>query len=455
MTNRNVTRRRFLGGTLAGLGATAGLGVGGIQQLLAGAPSSDRAWIFCYFGGGWDPLLTLDPRDPTVFTAANVADTRILPGYDQLQDPDNDGMLRQVSADITYGPYIGDLEAHWQDLAVVRGMSMETLGHTGGRRRFITGKSVSGASVRGSSAGTALASLFGATNKIPQLSVGVESFNLDQAAYATALSVNSVPDLLAALRPDATDLGDLEKRQIDQLLAEVAECPDPQRSELWQRAEAARSGVEELVAAGLDSRFDFSGDGPGMAELREHYGIADGNAGVRSAEALGALAVTAVAEGVCRVASIRVANGLDTHGANWATDQGPRQQRGLNIVARMMEDLRSREYADTGESWFDHTTIVCFSEFSRTAMINAQGGRDHSLTNSCLLAGAGIRGGQVIGRSSDVGLRPFPTNLETGLPDEGGELIHPEHIHRALMADAGVEEDVLDLRVEPLNALLG
>ena len=44
--------------------------------------------------------------------------------------------------------------------------------------------------------------------------------------------------------------------------------------------------------------------------------------------------------------------------------------------------------------------------------------------------------------------------LSTGRPDPGGEVLYPEHIYRTLMADVGVEEDVADLRVEPLGALL-
>jgi len=42
-----------------------------------------------------------------------------------------------------------------------------------------------------------------------------------------------------------------------------------------------------------------------------------------------------------------------------------------------------------GDTWLDHTTLFAFSEFARTPMFNQFGGRDHHLTSSCLLAGAG------------------------------------------------------------------
>jgi len=449
-------RRRFLGSTVLG-GLGLGLGLRSFPVALASGDKADRYFIFCYFGGGWDPMLGLDPRDPAVFTNNVVGDTRIHTGYELLQDNDEEfgpDPRVQVAEDVFFGPYIGDLADHWADLAVVRGMSMETLGHGGGRQRFITGKLPSGSSVRGSSATTHLAALLGTDNDIPNLSVNVESYNLDQPAFASALRVGSVPDLLATLRPEGTDLDEEAKRQISQLLADAASCPDAQRSKLLREAEAARAGVDELLHAGLDAQFDFGADSASMANLRTHYGFEGDNTGLRSAEAQGALAVTAITSGISRCATVRVANGLDTHGSNWATDQGPRQRRGFNVIARMIEDLKNREYGQTGESWFEHTTVVGFSEFSRTSRINAQGGRDHALTNACVLAGGNIVGGQIIGRSSDVGLAPFPTSLTTGQPDEAGELIHPEHIHRALLADAGVTEDVMDVRVDPLMALL-
>jgi uncharacterized protein (DUF1501 family) len=449
-------RRSFLGAGLLGLGA-AGMGLRGFPVALA-TGEGDRYFIFCYFSGGWDPILTLDPRDPAVFTDDIVADTRINVGYDRLRDQNREFSADpriQKSDDVIFGPYIGDIADHWQDLVVVRGMSMETLAHSGGRRRFITGKTTSGNSVRGSAATTHFATLLGRGDDIPNLAVNVESFNLDQPAYASALRVAGVPDLLQALRPENTVLNDAAKRQIGQLLADMATCPDSQRSRLLREAEAARAGVEELVQAGLDAQFDFGATGPGMDAVRAHYGMTGtGNNALQSLEAQGALAVTAITSGVSRCVTVRVAGGLDTHGSNWATTQGPNQQRGFNLMARMIEDLKAREYRQTGTSWFDHTTLVAFSEFSRTSRINEGGGRDHALTGACLVAGGNIAGGRVIGRSSDVGLAPYPTNLDTGLPDEEGELIHPEHIHRALLLDAGIAEDVMDVRVEPLTALL-
>ena len=158
-----------------------------------------------------------------------------------------------------------------------------------------------------------------------------------------------------------------------------------------------------------------------------------------------------------RCVSVRVSNGLDPHFDNWESDQGRNQERGFNVVARMVDDLAGREYKGTGRSWLDHTTIIGFSEFSRTPLLNPNGGRDHSLTNACFLLGGGIRGGQVIGASSNLGMQPTAVNLQTGqslsIPGEG-EVILPEHILQTLFHEVGISESNADLRVSPINALI-
>ncbi|MCO4769308.1 MAG: DUF1501 domain-containing protein [Deltaproteobacteria bacterium] len=461
-----ASRRSFLRSSLLAVGGTAGLsaagGLGPVANLANaawfrsdGAPQ--RHYVFVYFSGGWDILLGLDPRDPRDFHSGNLSDTLIQPAYDLLDDEGHWTDVVNTSSGTQFGPYIGDMAQHADKLAVVRGMSMETLTHEAGRRRFITGKVPSGLLARGSSGATWLASRLGADQLVPQISVNVESYNIDQPEYASALKVSNVPDLVRALQPAPSVMGDLEERQIDELLQQAALCPNPQASRMWKGSEEARLGVRAMIEADLASNFDFQANTAEMAALRDHYGIAaSGTAALTSPEAQAAMATTALKKGISRVVSIRAnTQSLDTHYDQWTTDQGPIQERGFNAIARMIEDLGATEYGDTGDSWFDHTTIVAFSEFSRTARLNANEGRDHALTNACMLVGGGIRGGQVIGASSDIGMEPTPTNLATGQPDQGGEIVKPEHIIRSLMVEAGIEDDVADLRVEPLTALFG
>ena len=207
-----------------------------------------------------------------------------------------------------------------------------------------------------------------------------------------------------------------------------------------------------MTAGGFAARFNFGR--PEFAELRSLYGMTNTN---DSVEVRAALAVQAVCSGMSRCVSVEVAGGLDTHFDNWESDQGRNQERGFNVVARMIDDLASREYKGTGRSWLDHTTIVGFSEFSRTPLLNANGGRDHALTNACFLLGGGIRGGQAIGASSDVGMQPTACDLRSGRSvanPNAGEVIRPEHVLQTLFHEVGISEAVADLRVSPISALV-
>ena len=420
------------------------------------AASTDRYFIFCYFSGGWDVLLSLDPRHPAEYNESNLAEFRIQPGWQFLDNPNVE--MVDVGNGVQFGPFIGDLgRIHGDKLCVVRGMSMETLTHEVGRRRFLTGKPPSGLLARGSSAATWLAYSLGAEQPVPNLAVGVETYNSELPTYASGLRVLGVNDLVDTLAASDFDLSPQQNAALDAVLRQYSQCDSFRASPLLVAAEEGRRKAQEMVGGGFDALFGFKANTPDMVALRSHYGFNTSNSattGVLSPAGQAALAVTAITSGLSRVVSITAASGLDTHYDNWTDDQGPRQEAGFNAIARMMEDLAGREFPDgSGDSWLDHTTIVGFSEFSRTPMLNANVGRDHALMNACFLAGAGIQPG-IIGASSNVGMAPQLVDPVTGLVSQDGEIIKPEHVIRALMEDIGVTDDIVDLRVDPLRAAL-
>lgn len=68
-----------------------------------------------------------------------------------------------------------------------------------------------------------------------------------------------------------------------------------------------------------------------------------------------------------------------------------------NAITTLMEELQQR-------GLLSKTLIVLGSEFGRTPKINANAGRDHHPgCFTAMLAGAGIRGGQVIGKTDAIG----------------------------------------------------
>jgi hypothetical protein len=83
---------------------------------------------------------------------------------------------------------------------------------------------------------------------------------------------------------------------------------------------------------------------------------------------------------------------FDTHADNFPTMKKnlPPMDQGISAL---LEDLTDR-------GLLDETLVVCTGEFGRTPSINPNGGRDHwGSVYSTLLAGGGIRGGQVYGSS--------------------------------------------------------
>jgi len=454
--NLSSSRRELLLGGLGAAGLVSFGGLAGPASLAMAsnsATNTDRYFVFCYYSGGWDPLLGIDPKDPDQFPDELRNETLLQLGYDNLAlagtgitnpFPDtHDGVL--------LGPYIGNLADWTHRTAFIRGMSMDTLTHEVGRRRFLTGKSPSGLLARGSSGATWLASLLGAEHPVPNLSARVEAYNVDQPAWATALKVDNVDDLLRALRPGDIDIAPEERDRVQALLDEFRDCHVVGGRPEVANALAAQGSARVLVNEGLDELFDFGSSDPAMVSLRERFDLSPNDLGSPQAQA--AMAVTALTAGISRCVSIEVANGLDTHFDNWETDQGPNQMEGHDVVAALMAELDSIPYQGTGSTWFDHTTIIGFSEFSRTALINANAGRDHSLTGACFVAGGGVKAG-VYGESSSVGLLPQAVDLQSGVVDPNGEVVKPEHILRALLESCGVTDDVADLRVEPYRAIL-
>ena len=448
-----MKRRDFMTSVLgAGFAASNGFSpwVRAAAAAEPGSEASHRYFVFCYFSGGWDILLTLDPRDPIAFGASNVEATRIHAGYELLDDAPEYPIIETACGPMGY--FTGDLFAKYGErIAVVRGLNMETLSHDGGQKRFVTGKAPSGTQARGSSAATWLASKLGQQDIIPNLVSRAMSFNADQPPYASGIKVANVQDLLRAVRPSDPALSPALAAQLDAVLAETALCPGALASPFHQSAAFARVKASQMVSGGIEDTFDFLANTPEMLALREHYGFGNN---LNTGAARIAMAGQAIMSGVSRCVTVNVAGGLDTHDQGWTQNQGPRQMAGFNAITRLAEDLESREYRDTGTSWLDHTTIVAYSEFSRTPRINERVGRDHWLVSASMVMGPDIVGGQVVGKSSDVGMEAVQTDLATGQPSQGGEILKPEHLLQTLFHTVNVTDDPADLRVDPIAALL-
>jgi hypothetical protein len=98
----------------------------------------------------------------------------------------------------------------------------------------------------------------------------------------------------------------------------------------------------------------------------------------------------------------------DTHAQN-----ADRLQDALCPMFDVSFDALMDDLADRG--LLAETLVVVVGEFGRTPRINKQGGRDHwGHVFSMALAGAGIRGGQVIGASDKIGAYPITEPIRGG-----------------------------------------
>ena len=100
-------------------------------------------------------------------------------------------------------------------------------------------------------------------------------------------------------------------------------------------------------------------------------------------------------------------------------------------IALFLTDLQERGLLET-------TSVVIWGEFGRTPRINAKGGRDHwDRTQSVLLAGGGIRPGQVIGATDKTG----------GVPAD--RPVHVQEVFATLYQTLGI--DVNSVKIPDLN----
>jgi len=86
----------------------------------------------------------------------------------------------------------------------------------------------------------------------------------------------------------------------------------------------------------------------------------------------------------------------DTHNANFT--RVPELCEELDAaLSTLLQDLESR-------GMLQETLVVLATEFGRTPEINANDGRDHHAPGfTCLMAGGGVRGGQVWGATDEIG----------------------------------------------------
>lgn len=139
--------------------------------------------------------------------------------------------------------------------------------------------------------------------------------------------------------------------------------------------------------------------------------------------------------------------GWDTHKDNFNILKKSRLPHTDQSVSALLEDLQAR-------GLLDETLVYWTGDFGRTPKINKDAGRDHwPQCQTVLMAGGGVRGGQVYGTSDAIGARPAekpvrPDDITATLFHALGidpETMVYDQLHRPMPISAG----------KPLHTLFG
>lgn len=460
MRNIAINRRQLLEAAAAAAGGLvlSSLAPRGARALPL---QKKRRFVFAYFEGGWDILLGLDPRDPAT---NNARDQLIDPNYGALAQVYQARGIQRTPSGLRFGPAIPpELLAHADKISIVNGLAMDTAAHEVGRRYFITGRFPRGLTAVGSSTAAEIVAQVGENTPIPHLSAAVESYAMGLPPAASALNVNSLPDLITALTP-FVQLDPAIQMAVENYQNQGAGCGGQSldRDGLTTNLLRNQKKARDYISLKLDQVFNIGRTDAEMQRLLGLYGISGANYAEPSPEVLSFVAAQAVKSNISQCVSVRLTESLDTH-TDWAADQAPRQERGWKALASLMSDLAATPSPEgPGRTMLDETTILAFSEFGRTPLFNNLRGRDHFLGNSCLLAGAGIKGGVTYGSSAAIGLMPLDVELATGRGVEiasaedkaSGKVItlSPKHVLATILSSAGLDPSYL--RVPALMPLI-
>jgi hypothetical protein len=357
-----VTRRRFL----AGAGALAGLGWTNPLQAAAALRRKGRACILLWMAGGPSQFETFDPKPGT----------------------DTQGPTRAIATSVP-GIHVAE---HWprtatvmKELALIRSMTSSEGNH--GRATYLlhTSYPPSGG-ISHPGLGAQVAQELGRPDFDLPLFVSISGQSVGSSflgvKYAPFIVTNpdTPPDNLPTPVPDAR----LRRR-----LGLLRELEAPQLNGPAGALVRDHQALYEQTAAMVLSRRTraFSLDREPEA-LRDQYG--------RSAFGQGCLMARRLIEAGVPFVEVQ-SSGWDTH-----DKELPRLHKLIPPVDRataaLVADLKTR-------GLLENTLLIWMGEFGRMPRINLTAGRDHyPQAFNLFLAGAGVKGGRVIGATDKRGV---------------------------------------------------
>ena len=380
--DRPLARREALSGIArAALGVSVGSWLGGsfpgnivAAEELASGKKQDRSKniITLFMRGAMSHIDTFDPK----------------PGRPEQGET---GVIQTATPGLLFGEHLPQLAKQTGRLAVIRSLATETGAHEQGTYLMRTSYPQIN-SIRHPAFGAWALQVLGRRSRDLPGYVLVGDGNDHPGCGFLDPSLSPVPVADPELGLENTQRPEyLTAKNFDRRLALAARIDrDFQARYRGPQLEAYNQmytdAVRLLGSSELEA-FDISKE---SEEARRRYGS--------SALGQGCLLARRLVESGVRVVEVEM-GGWDMHRELW--DELPKQVGALDqALAGLLDDLADRGLLDS-------TLVVLATEFGRSPEINANAGRDHHpAVFSCLLAGAGIRGGVVHGASDERGRSP-------------------------------------------------
>ena len=381
MSDQDLTRRSFVSrvaktflGVSAAPAAAKFFGDTSLQAAGAGAsplrqlPTAKRV-IYLYMNGGMSHLDTFDPK----------------PG-NEVMGPT--GVINTRADGVRISEYLPRTARQMDKIAVINSMTSTQGAHKQGNYFMHTSYELR-SSIRHPAMGAWALKFHGPQNpSLPaNVMIGNDSSHPGAGFFESRFSPLMINNPEEGLRNSSTRKGVTDEQfayhlelssQLDRDFVERYKQKNVQAyTDMY--ADAVRlMKSRDLVA------FDISKEPEG---LRSRYG--------KNPFGQGCILARRLAEHDVRFVEVSL-GGWDTHNANFVNV--PEQADVLDsALATLLDDLERR-------GMLDDTLVAVATEFGRTPEINPNEGRDHHpAAFTCLLAGGGIRGGQIYGKTNESG----------------------------------------------------
>jgi uncharacterized protein (DUF1501 family) len=366
-----ATRREFL--RIGALGATGltlpGLLAARAAAQAAGNPVKQTSVVWVWLGGGPSHIETFNPsmNAPLEYRSVTGEVATRLPG-------------------VTVGGTFGQIAAQAHRMAIVRSFAHTNSGHRGGTHYVMTGFDNRTIDNNGTPTRPAIGSIVsrvrgandphtGIPNYVSLGRIFVDGPSFLGTAYAPFdPQGQALKNMSLAINEDRVGDRRMLLASLDKLNSTV------DRSGLMEGLDRFEEQAFNLVLGGAKEAFDLKRESP---QVVERYGKGFGEQMLRARR---------LCEAGCGFVTLSY-NGWDMH-RDIKTRMEKRSGEADRGIAAFVEDVHQRGLSDS-------ILLVVTGEFGRTPKINRTAGRDHwAPLTSLLLAGVGLKMGQVVGESS-------------------------------------------------------